>query len=484
MNLSKGSVLVFVAAGLVAFAGSFVFLSGRWDNRAAESAEPDAAPAGEGRKPAANEEVPEQPGPGDGAPADEKANPAPAAPHRQLFLKRLRLPGVNDADPRTRAHDMFHRALYLDAAGARLLAVSREEVHCIEVASGKVLQTFRSESSGKRNEGIAASPDARFVVLADADGNGLTLRDAATGRAVGTLRVPENQRLAQLQWNSRSPSFTPAGDFLLVGVASPSESALHALSTKTGAAWVVNVPRGNTGKRDFGHLLAVPQWSTLLVANSLRADRKTNPSGLFAVNLATGKETPLAGPRVRPAVIDQRPLVLSPDGSLLLIKGADKLEVCDWRSGRVLFHHERNHDHYVQPWFTPDGKRFAVIRRVTDLIRYEFDPSTPGKSIGHRIDDEVFLFDVARQEQIGSFRPAEHGLDSVVSALALAADGQSFAVWTGSQVDVVDFQTAFGVAPLPSGPRLQGPEELPLTKPGVQTPRDMEQQKKRKEKAK
>jgi hypothetical protein len=220
------------------------------------------------------------------------------------------------------------------------------------------------------------------------------------------------------------------------------------------------------------------------VANSLRADRKTNPSGLSTVNLTTGKETPLASPRVQPAVIDQRPLILSPDGSLLLVKGADKLEVCDWRSDRLLFHHEQKNDHYVQPCFTPDGKRFAVIRRVTGLTRYEFDPNTPGRTIGHRIDDEVFLFDVARQEQIGSFRPAEHGLDSVVSALALSGDGQSFAVWTGSQVDVVDFQAAFGVAPLPPGPRLQGPEELPLAKAGTQTPREMEQQKKRKDKAK
>jgi hypothetical protein len=259
MNLSKWSVLVLAAAGLITFAGSYVFLAGRWENQAAESVEPDAAPPGEGQGPAAGAEAPAKPGPGDGVPADEKADPAPAGPRRQLFLKRLRLPGAKVADPRTAAHDMFHRALYLDPTGARLLAVSREEAHCIDVASGKVLQTFRSESSGKRNEGIAVSPDARFVVLADADGNGLTLRDAATGRVAGTLRVPENQRLSQLQWNSRSPSFTPAGDFLLVGIASPSESALHALSTKTGAARVVNLPRVSGSKRDLGHVLAVPQ---------------------------------------------------------------------------------------------------------------------------------------------------------------------------------------------------------------------------------
>jgi hypothetical protein len=44
-------------------------------------------------------------------------------------------------------------------------------------------------------------------------------------------------------------------------------------------------------------------------------------------------------------------------------------------------------------------------------------------------------------------------------------DGQSFAIWSGSEVDLIDFQTAFGVTPLPPGPRLEGPEQLPLAQP-------------------
>src|SRR5262249_39457285 len=146
----------------------------------------------------------------------------------------------------------------------------------------------------------------------------------------------------------------------------------------------------------------------------------------------------------QPAVADIRPLVLSPDASLLLVKGADKLAVCDWRADRLLFEHAVNNTHYVHACFTPDSKRLAVIHRTTGLLRFEFHPTPPGKSVGHRIDDEVQLFDIARQEMIGSFTPKAHGLDSVVSALAMSGDGKSFALWSGSEVDLIDFEAAFG----------------------------------------
>src|SRR5581483_5712923 len=122
---------------------------------------------------------------------------------------------------------------------------------------------------------------------------------------------------------------------------------------------------------------------------------------------ATGRERPLNCLGFQPMYVDDRPMVLSPDGNLLLVKGKDAVDVCDWRGNRFLFHHARNSTHFDHACFTPDGKRFAVIAR-SNLIRFELDPNSD-KSISRPIPDVIELFDVARQERIGSFTPQDYG---------------------------------------------------------------------------
>jgi len=153
-------------------------------------------------------------------------------------------------------------------------------------------------------------------------------------------------------------------------------------------------------------------------------------------------------------------MVLSPDGSLLLVSNIGTMEICNWRTNRLVFRHTEGSSNFVDACFTPDGKRVAVLWHWNSKnIMFGVDPKT-GKSWHY--DDEVRLYDIARQEKIGSFTPHNYGLDSHVRALALSHDGKSFAVWTGSDITLIDFQSAFGVDPLPPSPRLQGPESLPL----------------------
>ena len=87
--------------------------------------------------------------------------------------------------------------------------------------------------------------------------------------------------------------------------------------------------------------------------------------------------------------------MLSPDGNWLLVKGQHVLEVCDWRSDRLLFHHDGGKlTLFEHAAFTPDGKRFVVISRANGLIQYESDPSRPGVWQGRAVDNDILLFDV------------------------------------------------------------------------------------------
>jgi hypothetical protein len=392
---------------------------------------------------------------------DPQANDA-ARPDKGLFLRRLGLPQSKEKDTRAEVQDLFVQALYLDPTGTRLLAVGLHESYCIDVAGAKLLQRIRNDSSLRRSFLLVGSPDARFVVVPDADGKEFTLRDAATGRAIGgAQRLPE-EKVSLSQWTSRFPTFTPARQYLLVAASSPRDSTLYAISTQTGKRQVVDLSNRDRSNRDFSCVLALPQQSTLFLAGGARVDRKSNPSGVAVLDLATGKETRLASLTVGPSTIENRCMALSPDGTLLLVKSKDTLEVCDWRNDQLVFQYQDKLGHLVHPWFTPDGKRLIALRRASGVLRLQLDPENPGRTLARRIDDVICLFDLTRQEPIGSFTPAQHGLDTLVRALAMSHDGRSFAVWSGNEVTLIDFQTAFGIAPLPPQPRLEGPEELPL----------------------
>jgi WD40 repeat protein len=128
----------------------------------------------------------------------------------------------------------------------------------------------------------------------------------------------------------------------------------------------------------------------------------------------------------------------------------------------LLFEYKVHSARYSDACFTPDGKRIAAVWHDNNnrVIRIITDPKM-GKT-DSRTDDEVCLFDLDRQEKIGSFKPHAYGLGTGIRAMAVSHDGQSFVIWSGAEINLVDFQAAFGVAALPPSLRLQGPDQLPL----------------------
>jgi WD40 repeat protein len=471
MTRSQWAFLVFCAVGLLTSVGGYIFIAGGGINLAAESGEPGAANLGENRNPLPNEDAEKNPDAEIADPVGDEAKPARTVSRGNLIRKRLSLPDEKTPDGKSTDRGYHVHALCLNPAGTRLVAVSQRNTYCLDVDSGKVLQTFRNElpTNNPRPQYIAASPDARFVIIQSADGKEVTLREAATARVIGTYRLSDPAKMSKLLPESRMPALTPGGEFLLVGSGSVSPTSLHAVSTTTGAGGLVDTPALDLKQRDYKHMLPVPQRSTFIVCGGPRVDSKNHPANVFAVDLASGKERPLNCLGFQPQYVDDRPMVLSPDGNLLLVKGQGAVDVCDWRGNRLLFHHARNSTHFDHACFTADGKRFAVIARSNGLLRFELDPNS-NNSVNRPIPDVIELFDVARQEKIGSFTPQDYGFDPSVRSLALSHDGKSFAIWSGTEVAFIDFEAAFGVAPLPPGPRLAGPESLPLKQPAKAEP--------------
>jgi hypothetical protein len=466
MTRSQWSFLAACAVALLAFVGSYIFMAGGGINRAAEPGVQGAANLDENRNQPQDEDAAKKPDAERAKPDKDGTKPARTVRGDKLVLKRLSLPDEKAPDGKSVDKGFHVHALCLNPAGKRLVAVSQHDTYCLDIDSGKVLQTFHNvlPTNNPRPQYIAASPDARFVFVQSADGKEVTLCEAATARVIGRYKLSDPAKMTTFLLESRMPALTPAGEYLLVGSGSVSPTNLHAVSTTTGAGALVDMPRVDLKQRDYKHMLPVPQRSTFIVCGGPRVDSKNHPANIFAVDTTTGKETALNCLSFQPSYVDNRPLVLSPDGSLLLVKGQNAIEVCDWRANRLLFHHALNNTHYDHACFTPDGKRFAVIMRSSGILRFELDPNSD-KSISKPIPDVVELFDIARQEKIGSFTPQDSGFGISVRALAVSHDGKSFAMWTGTEVNFIDFEAAFGVAPLPPGPRMEGPESLPLKQP-------------------
>jgi hypothetical protein len=320
MSPSKWSVPIFIAVLLLTFVGSYFFMVGRSENQAAESAAPAKPLPEKDQLPSTNEDTPPKPDVEAVEQLDAQTKPTTIPQREGLVLKRLTLPDERNADGTPRNKDHVIQSLALDPTGRRLVAASRQTTYCLDIATGQVLQTFSNDSPphNTRPQFIATSPDARFVMLCSADGKEVTLREAATARLIGTYRLDDKSRSNQFQFESRLPALTPAGDFLLLGAGTVTPNALHAVSTRTGAGKLVDVPRVDFSKKDYRYLLPVPQASTFFVHAGAHFD-KANPSNLYAVDFSTGKETPLTCLPTHPNLSDNRPLTLSPDGTLLLV---------------------------------------------------------------------------------------------------------------------------------------------------------------------
>ena len=196
-------------------------------------------------------------------------------------------------------------------------------------------------------------------------------------------------------------------------------------------------------------------WHVLIgVPNESALIRHTiNRQGIFVLDLQSGQERRLKSVTIEPfSLFENRGIKLSPNGRLSARGG--QFVVVDWKADRQLM--QKNGGH-LNECFTPDGKRRSSCG--TDIIQYQLYPSykrlTP---VGGWLE----LYDVEKGVLIGKCVPEHHGLTEGIRSIAFSGDGKKFALGDAAAgVALLDFEMAFGVAPLPPLPRPQ-PESLPV----------------------
>jgi hypothetical protein len=285
----------------------------------------------------------------------------------------------------------------------------------------------------------AVSPDGRFAAVPHENEKELDVRETATGRLVRTYRLDDKSRFP---FHTGQLAFGQSGD-ALIALADRNAPVLHLISTQTGTGRVLTVPAFS--KNDvFAELLYAADKGTVLAHRGLNKHSKGAAPDVSAFDLSAGKETPLTSLTIRPHSWNHdRPWKLSPDGTLLLVKGDKDIQICEWQADRRVFEHKG--DTYQDPTFTPDGKRFLVcwhdVRHGSPGYIYIGGPPQQKGT--------VELFSIARKERIATFTPADNDFPHDPTALAVSADGRTLAVATERTVGLIDFQAAFGVAPIP-----------------------------------
>jgi hypothetical protein len=189
----------------LAVAGGAADLFGlRPENHAAEVEKPAAnTRAAEEKAPAAEAEAAEQKQPEPPAKADAEAedaapppaqeiakkNPRPTS--RPLVLYRWKVPGGAEKDGEGTWDDFAIHQLFFDPSGARLVTVSYRQVHCLDLVSNRVVQSFPEQlPSRKPTFPFLVSPEGRQaprrpVVRPQKAGRGWRLR-------AEPLRLPES----------------------------------------------------------------------------------------------------------------------------------------------------------------------------------------------------------------------------------------------------------------------------------------------------
>jgi hypothetical protein len=99
---------------------------------------------------------------------------------------------------------------------------------------------------------------------------------------------------------------------------------------------------------------------------------------------------------------------------------------------------------------TPDGKRLIVVDYPDTKPAYDLINPMTGKTYHHDAEPSknVELYDIADAILIDNFGPKDYGLDDNIWAVASAADGKSFFLVNKTHLIQVNFERAFGVAPL------------------------------------
>jgi len=334
----------------------------------------------------------------------------------------------------------------IDATGTKCVTASQTEAHCWDLFARRLMHTIRE---GKDQE-LYLSRDARFVALMNRD-----------GKEIG-FHAPENGQLLS-KWTATPgtnwftdfcpPSFTPRGDYFVIYSQLNGQFAFQAVSTKDGVGKPLNLAPG-VGTQPAGHAALVVSADAKVL---LRHHGRGRPAetDVSVVDLGSGKESALRGITLAPySVFPRKGVKLSPDGWLVMAVGTHALQVCDRLTHRPYLSLGTETEPVRDAWFTRDGRR-CVILRSSRLVKVagKFEIRTP---------DWLELYDVFGKTKLGEFTMKPHGIESI-SALAFTPDGTAMVVADQQMtVQVIDFERAFAVSPLPPIKLPEKPEQLPL----------------------
>jgi len=357
------------------------------------------------------------------------------------------------------------KEITMSADGTRALVKSKREVHCLDLTTGQIKQTFQPakplwDYQKPETNLMFLAPDASCVIVGSQSKSAdkrtelkkITVYDATSGKVGGSAALDER---SDMYGFANTAVFTPHGEYLLLPTFHYRDGLfMQAVATSTGAVRMVNLAAQKDHVKSWDLTVTVPQEPKLFL--SRRGGTKDNPSGVTSMDLSTGIEKPIRALTVDPWNLFNRGVQLSADGKLLMSQGIKELQVCDWHSDKRLFDLRRDQLNHGR--FTPDCKRVLV----------EWAPQFRIIRIGgpkggiENVPTGIELYDIANQTKIAEFTLEKHGLALHVNALTISDDGKTLAWASGTSVIVIDFKEAFGLEPLPPASRPAGPDLLPL----------------------
>jgi hypothetical protein len=457
INWALGGVVICAVAGV---GGAFALINSKDDN------EPDyvyvAPPEG-----TINPTVPTSSNT-EGTTRPEKPRETITAHYDEhhVDIRHWSVPAPDDLE-KLEKHSYDVIELVANENGSRALARSRKEIHLIDLKTGKLQQTYRPakprwDYQKPDTHFMFLSRDARYLAVGSEASSSskvntkeMAILDARSGKTLGSGTLDKDIDLFHTR---ETGTFSAAGDYLLLPSTNHKEFFIQAISTETGAAKYVTIPNANKIEAQMRLLLPVPQEPMFIIYRD-RVKPANNPGGISSLDLRTGKETLITAINIKAwALFYDHGVQLSPDGKLLLVQATDKVQLCDWRANKLLLQITGNMEQFGHPRFTPDGKRFIIVRSP----QYEILRFGGGQSGIEQVPMTLELFDIATQEKLGEFKPVEHEMSGTISALAISGDGKTLTVGMQREVYVLDFKSTFGVDPLPPLPRLSGPDQLPL----------------------
>jgi hypothetical protein len=362
------------------------------------------------------------------------------------------------------------RDIVVNDSGTRALARSHREVHYVGLNSGKILQTYRParprwDYQKPDTHFMFLSPNARFVAIgaeshssAKNKDSEMAIVEVESGRTIAKCALEGDTDLHHF---TNAGTFTASSDFVLLPGYIQKEIYIQVISTD-GARRTVNIANSKNVEPQCRLLLPVPKEPTVIIYRE-RGKGGSNGTGISALDLRSGKETAITAVTTKAWMLQwDRGVQLSPDGKLLLVQSPEQVQLCDWKANQRLQEITGNMEQFHHPRFTPDGKRFVIMRVPQyEILRFGFGPGQAPSSGIEKVPTTIELYEVESKQRIGEFAPINFDINSYVTSYAFSRDGKTIALATSHDVHVLDFRTVFGIEPLPPV-RISQDNALPL----------------------